>query len=488
MTPEQALRHVAELETELNSRQKAIRHRDEMYRGEQPLAYASPQFRQYHQSRYDGFADNWCGVVGDAPIERLEVVGIKPRSDDDSEARANDDLWRVWTDTESDHQADLAFLDAGVCSRSFALVWGNPADEDTPRVTWEHPSQAIVSYDPETGERRAGLKTWHDEDMQFATLYLPDQVWKFQRRRVATSSGKLWTPPSGLSAWPGGWEARQPAGDEMWPLPNPLGVVPLVEIQNRPRTLGPPLSDISGVIAMQNAINLMWSYLFNTADFASFPQRVILGAEMPKVPVLDDRGQVVGERPVDLEKFAVDRVVWLTSTDAKIDQWDAASLDVFTKVIEVQVGHVAAQTRTPQHYLVGKMANLSGDALKAAETGLVKKAEEKTKHYGRGIREIFRLVALAKGDPALARRVRSGRVMWADVESRSRAQTADELVKMKQIGFPFEFLAERYGLTPAEVAEVVAMRARELREASMADIDAIFGAEGAEPVSEDAVA
>lgn len=479
-TPEQAVRLVGELETELQTRRKVIEKNDAMYRGEQPLAYASPEFQKYHQGRYEGFSDNWCGVVGDAPIERLQVIGIKPRAEDNgSRSKANDDLWRVWIENEADYHADLSFLDAGVCSRAFALVWGNPDDEDTPRVTWEHPSQAIVSYDPETGRRRAGLKLWADDTVEFATLYLPTEIWKFQRRRVQTARGKLWTPSTALSAWPGGWEARQPESDQAWPIPNPMGEVPLVEIENRPRTLGEPISDIAGTISMQNAINLLWAYLFNTADFASFPQRVVLGAEPPKTPILNDQGQKVGERPLDLEKFSVERLLWLTGDKAKVDQWDAADLAVFTKVMEVQVAHIAAQTRTPQHYLIGKMANLSGDALKAAETGLVKKAEEKTSHYGRGVREVFRLIAEAKGDRQLASRVRGGTVMWADVESRSRAQTADELVKMRQIGFPFEFLAQRYGLTPTEVDEVVKMKAAELREAAMADIDNIFGREGA---------
>ncbi|MFM9815858.1 hypothetical protein ACKI16_46225, partial [Streptomyces scabiei] len=51
--------------------------------------------------------------------------------------------------------------------------------------------------------------------------------------------------------------------------------------------------------------------------------------------------------------------------------------------------------------------------------------------------------------------------LWADSESRSYAQLADALVKLKDIGFPFEWLALRYGLTPTEVADVVAMRERE---------------------------
>jgi hypothetical protein len=148
--------------------------------------------------------------------------------------------------------------------------------------------------------------------------------------------------------------------------------------------------------------------------------------------------------------------------DVRIGEWQAANLAMYTGLIEVAVGHVAAQTRTPQHYLIGKMANLAEGALLAAETGLVKRTEEKEIWTGQGLREMARLIALAKGEDAKAQALRSGRVLWKDAESRSHAQMADALLKLKQLGFPFEWLALRYGLTPTEVADVMAMRMREL--------------------------
>jgi hypothetical protein len=107
------------------------------------------------------------------------------------------------------------------------------------------------------------------------------------------------------------------------------------------------------------------------------------------------------------------------------------------------------------------MANLSGDALLAAETGLVKRVDEKKLWFGQALREVARLIYLARGEAAKAKAMRAGAVLWADSESRSHAQLADALVKLQTIGFPFEWLALRYGLTPTEVANVVAMRERE---------------------------
>jgi hypothetical protein len=169
----------------------------------------------------------------------------------------------------------------------------------------------------------------------------------------------------------------------------------------------------------------------------------------------------IGERPIDLKRFAVDRVLWIEDPNAKIAEWKASDLANYTGVLEVAVGHIAAQTRTPQHYLVGKMANLSGDALIAAETGLVKRCQEKQLWFGQALREVFQLIALAQGNDAKARAIRSGTVLWADTESRNIAQLTDSLLKLKQIGFPLEWLAARYGLTPPEVVDLMAMRERE---------------------------
>jgi hypothetical protein len=107
------------------------------------------------------------------------------------------------------------------------------------------------------------------------------------------------------------------------------------------------------------------------------------------------------------------------------------------------------------------MANLSGDALIAAETGLVKRAQEKQLWFGQALREVFELIALARGEDGKADALRGGSILWADAESRNIAQLTDSLLKLKQIGFPFEWLALRFGLTPTEVADLMLMRERE---------------------------
>ncbi|WP_031104292.1 phage portal protein [Streptomyces sp. NRRL S-146] len=485
----QALQLVSLLESELIRRRAEIDRNGEYYRGKQPLKFASDDFAKFHGDRYRDFSDNWVQVVADSPVERLDVTGFQASG----EEKADKDLWQVWQMNGLDGDSQLGFLGAVNSARSFVLVWGDPDDEDTPIVTFEDAAQCIVAYEPGSRvRRRAGLKRWQDGNVDYATLYLPDQLWKFERPLSRQDKSpqmadvddamRLWLPP-GAEERRRTWEPRdEMALGEPNPQPNPMGLVPLVELPNKPMLVDDPISDVSGVVAMQDAINLVWAQLFTASDYASFPQRVVLGAERPMIPKLNAAGQIVGKEPVDLAKFAVDRVAWITGKDAKIAEWQAANLQAYTAIIEVAVGHLAAQTRTPQHYLIGKMANLSGDALLAAETGLVKRVNEKKLWFGQALREVARLIYLARGEDAKAKAMRAGSVLWADSESRSYAQLADALVKLKDIGFPFEWLALRYGLTPTEVADVVAMREREAEMDPVAAATAMLARRpGAEP-------
>lgn len=491
-TQEEAVATLAKLIDELDQRRPDVDKYTNYYRGEQRLRFASDQFRDYFAARYSGFSDNWCGVVADSPAERLNVTGIRLKGQD---SEADDDSWRVWSENSCDADSGIAFVDAFVAKRTFVLVWGNPDDETTPDVTFEHPSQAVIGYEPGSRrKRRAAAKVWTDDKLEYATLYLADEVWKFQRPRTElvvnvtdsrpndfdgqrlTASGLVVIGSIGGS---GGWVQRVVDG-ESWPMDNPMGVVPMVELPNRPMLVGEPLSEVAGASAMQDAINLIWANLFTAADFSAFPQRIVLGAELPKIPILDENGQKIGERAIDLAKLTVDRIMWITSKDAKVAEWTATQLDNYTGVLEVAVGHLAAQTRTPQHYLVGKMANMSADALKAAETGLVKKVEERQVYFGEALKEVFALVALAQGDDAKAKAARGGTILWKDAEMRSEAQLVDALLKLQTIGFPFEFLAERYGLTPAQIDRVMQMRSDD-QQRVLADPAALFGPKPEQP-------
>ena len=469
LTVEQALPLVNSLYDKIRSRQTEIEKFDRYYRGEQSLRFASDIWREFHEQRYAKFSDNWCGVVTDAPAQRLKVSGIQ-LDGQSSYTDAERLLWSDWQRNDLERQSAQGILETLKSRRSFVLVW--PGD-DGPVATWEDPSQVAVSYDPEFPSRRtAALKTWSDDDYEYATLYRPEGLYKFERPTIRGAGIAL---PASFVRDDHGWKPREVPG-ERWPLVNPLGVVPMVEIRNRGPLRGDPLSEISGAVPMQDAINLLWAYLFTSADHASFPARVILGMEAPSIPKLDENGQDTGQRlPVDLKSLANGRLLFLNEDGANpsIDQWDAAKLDVFTEVIEVGVGHLAAQTRTPQHYLIlGRNANpAAADALTAAESGLVAKVGDLQLFMGADLREVNRLFALARGDMQLASLVAGGSIVWEDSENRSEAQKADAATKWASVGMPLEALIERFWTKdPAEVARIMEMAERQADDPTMARI------------------
>ncbi len=452
LTAAQAAMKVDRLYQKLSSRRPKIDKFERYFDGEQPLCYASDEWKKFHGQRFAGFADNWCGVVGSAAPELTEIAGI--RLGDDAEAMSDDErvLWRDWDANDGQAQSAQGFLSGAVTSRSFTLVWGT--DDDEPVMTWEHAAQCIVD-----GED--GLKAWIEDDRERVNLYRADEVWKFWRptwEQLAdagrTSSGLVL--PAG--AFGQGW---RPVEGETNPLPNPMGMMPLTEWPNRPMLGRGPISDIDGTVAMQDAANLMWAYLFGAADYASMPARVVMGQEPPKIPVLDDKGVKVGEKPVDIEALTRGRMLWLTGQATTIGQWDSAKLDVFTEVIDVMVKHIAAQTKTPINYM-GALSNVNGETLDGLRVPLHMKVRDGHKHLTAPARRTFRLMALARGNTAVAEACRTAEMLWRNPETATDAQTSDAALKDAQIGWSAAGILERrYGMSQAEIDRELARRRAE---------------------------
>ena len=462
MTADDALEKVNKLYRRLSLRRHDVTTLERYFRGEHPLAYASPEWRKIHEARYQGFSDNWCGVVGSAPAERTELFGFRLGSDADVLSDDERILWRDWELNDGPAQASQGFLMSTVAKRSFVTVWGDENDE--PKMTWEHPSQMIVEYDDEGAGRRreSALKVWLGDDEEYATLYTATDVWKFERPsnagefiQMRSDSGAF--VPTDISSGDGGWVPREEPG-EVWPLPHPMGRVPVVEFPNRPMLGGEPMSDIAGTMAMQDAINMLWAYLFVAGDYASMPARVVMGQQPPKVPILDANGQQIGEKPVDIEALTKGRMLWLTGDTTKIDQWAPATLDVFTDIINVAVRHISAQTRTPIYLVHGELGNVNGETLTGLDAPLVSKVRESHKFYTSPMREVFNLFALVRGNATVADACRTGVAQWKNPEVRSDAQISDAALKDKQIGWPFaSILEKRYGLAQPEIQRVMEM-------------------------------
>jgi len=410
----------------LDKQRASFEMMDAYYRGEPPrLPWLPEQAQQEFYRLLALTRSNYMGLVIDSQVERQQVEGFRVGA----ELSADKPTWDIWQANYFDAGSDQVLLEAAICGCSYALVAPNPDKPKRPFIYAEHPTQAVVEYEPGTGrrERAAGLKLWQDdwEGQLMATLYLPDGVYKFVApRRTA-----------GVMAAPD-WKHREVSG-ERWPAPNPLGLVPLVEVANNPRLLTGGVSEIADVIAIQDRICKTIADRLMTQDFGAFPQRWAVG-----FPDVDSAGN---KNVIDIGR---DRMVTSDVQETKFGQWDAAPLDPYSAAKREDVKDIASRTRTPAQYLLGEMSNVNGETLKASESGLVSKVRQRNRSAGEGMEDIARLARLAAGLGSADVPIET---IWRSPEYRTDAELVDALLKMSTLGVPREALWERWGASQVEI-------------------------------------
>jgi hypothetical protein len=448
---------LASLDRELTARIALVRKFENYYAGKHPLAFATEKFREAFGGLFAELSSNWCELIVDASVERLTIEGFRFSTD----KGGDDDAWNIWQANALDVESDMAHTEAGKTGWAYTIVGPNPDDPDTPIITVEHPSQVIVRH--AAGNRRkrvAALKKWlADDGHAMATVYLPDAIHRFRSK----------------AKWRGGssirWD-RRPGAEE--PVPNRIGVVPVVEIANKPSMLAGGRSDLASAIPLQNAINKLCSDMIVAAEYAAFRQRWATGVDIPDDPATG--------KPMDPKKFLSDVArIWAVSDDqAKFGDFGVTELGNYVKAMETLIQQLAAQTRTPPHYLLGQSGAFpSGESLKATETGLVKKIDRKQKAFGEGWEETMRLAFLYRGDRDRGTDMKVNTI-WTDPETSSEGELVDALVKMATLGVPQEELWRRWHVPQEQIDRWKTMQTEDAARAGLLDFTGGAGDQGAD--------
>lgn len=429
---------LARLGAQLDEQTKRALAFEAYYVGKHPMQFATSKFRETFGYLFSEFADNWCGVVIDASLERLAVQGF--RFGADATYEGDKDAWAIWQANDLDADSVVAHLEAIKTGSAFVIVDGG----DPPLITVESPLEVTVAFAPGSMHRRvAALKRWRDErNYLHATLYLPEGTYRFvSEDAIADGSTKIeWVP------------------DDPPSVSNPFGsIVPVLPLVNNPSMIGGGRSDLHPVIDIQNAINKLCTDMVVASEYASFRQRWATGVEIPKDPVTG----LPNEAAVGRFLSSVSRM-WVVDDDkAQFGDFNVTDLSNYVRAIEMLIQHLAAQTRTPPHYLTSGLGQWpSGDSLKASEVGLVAKVKRKQLDFSDTWEEAMRLAFLALGDQQRARAI-DAEVIWADPEFRSEGERVDALVKMRTLGVPLEALWSRWGASPQEIQRWRTMQERE---------------------------
>lgn len=426
---------------------------DAYYEGKQPLTYMHPEILREVQDRIQPVVIGWPQLVVDTVEERLDVEGFRLPD----EEQADKDLWRVWQDNDLDEGSQLGHVDALVMRRAYVAVGTNEDDADTPLVTVESPLEVFADSDPRNRRTRAALRRVQETNSiarvseRYATLYLPDET--------------IWYD------WGGGW--REIDRDE-----HNLGEVPVVPLVNRAR-LRPSRrtgtgalrtqyghSELSPIIPLSDAANKLATDMMLAAEFVAIPLRGFFGIEP------GDFQDEQGNKLTALQAI-MGRLLTLANKEGSQFEFAAAQLNNFHNAINELARLVAAVAGLPASYLGFTTDNpASADAIRSAESRLVKRAERKQRAFGGTWERVMRLVRRFQAgdwDPRLKRL----EVQWRDASTPTIAQRADATMKLYNLPKPIitrRQAREDLRYTAAQIRRMEADDAREMAMDPIAEI------------------
>ena len=188
-----------------------------------------------------------------------------------------------------------------------------------------------------------------------------------------------------------------------------------------------------------------------------------LAAEKPSVgdPVLDSNGQEIPlPMRVNHKRFIIGE-----DSDSKIGQLEATDVRPLLAGLADRVKYFFSISQTPASYGVGEMANLSAEALNAAEIAKTRRDDYVKMVLAELYERMFRLAMHIEGHESRAADL-SMEIVWADTDPHSIGMIADAFGKMAdQLGIPVEVLWEELpNMTPGKLKKWLRAREREREE------------------------
>jgi len=333
------------------------------YDGEHPLKYTAERLREVFNKLDVKFIENWCAVVIDATMDRINLTGFQVA---DNEA-ATDALNDAFVATELNLDSDDAHLAALVCGEAFIIVWKDEEDAAI-QAFYNDPRSCHVEYDPSNPRKKLwAAKWWIDAEQKYRlTLYYPDRLEYYVSTKKAenVSSADAFVP------------AEVPSAD------NPFGVIPVFHLRRDRRKVQ---SELSSVLTTQDAVNKLLSDMMVAAEFGAFRQRYVIAQAEPgrlrnapneiwAIPGGDGSGQ-----PTSVGEF---------------EQTDLAG---YLTAIDKLAAAIAIITRTPKHYMFAQGGDPSGDALVAMEAPLNKKVDRYIERFTATWRKVAAFMAALQG-------------------------------------------------------------------------------------------
>lgn len=324
------------------------------YEGEQPLIYSRERLREIFSEINARFTQNWCAVVVDSALERIQ---FREYTVSDNET-AEEKLRAVSDANELTLVADDVHMAALVCGEAFVIA---ELSEDGPQAYYNDPRLCHVFYESSNPRKMRFAAKWWQDDNEFVrmNLYYPDRIEYYVTRSEAVL-------PDGRAMSPENAPSVVQNADALIPADPPVASseysrIPIFHFRRDHRAIR---SELVNIIEPQDGLNKLLNDMMVAAEFGAFKQRwIITQAEIGKlknnpseiwrIPPAAD-----GDQPVTLGEFS--------PTD----------LNNYLVGIDKFANAIAIISRTPKHYFMNVAGAPSGESLIAMEAPLNKKCQK----------------------------------------------------------------------------------------------------------------
>ncbi len=422
---------------ELSARRGRLEFYENYYRGRHRLAFATTKFREAFGMLFAAFSDNLCKPVVNATLDRLEVTGwaVANAPEGVSTEEAKKAARALWDLSKLDLMSGRVHKEALIKGDAYVMVW--PDEGGMPRFYFQRPECVYLEYsDEDPGRILWAAKTWEaDDDRQRVNVYFPDRVEK-------------WVTPKPVSRHQVKATAFVPFEEEEGgpEIPNPYARVPIFHFAPEGGDGEEGTPELCDATSIQDALNKSVCDLLVAMEFASFPQRYAIGLEVEVDPAT---GKPVGAPPF---QAGPGRIWSMGNTEGSFGSFPTADVEKLAGVADGFRLEMARVTGTPLSYMaLTGTSNVSGDALKALDARMVKKAKRRQREFGAvwadAMNFAFSVAAKAGGASANGLQVVP---VWEPAEYVNPKERADVAAIEKDLGIPLEVVFEHYGAEEAD--------------------------------------
>lgn len=314
----------------LAKQSKEYRMAHDYYVGDHPVRYATEAMRDIFRRVETKFVMNWVGVVVNASLERLVFKGWDSESKD-----KNNTLDELYRELKIEILSERIHRDVLISKNGFVIF---DKISGVIKPYYNSPNQVYVEYSEEDEDVvEFAVKVWVDEEFEHLHVYYPNRIETYRKKKSKTLSVD-------------GFE-------QLEDKENPFGKIPVVHFKME-------YDELTGILPLQDAINMMFSNMMVNSEFSTFPQRyIITNAEVDSVVseaghLLKIPASVTGEE------------------QTKLGQFEPMGLDIHLSAIDSLANELMIISRTPKHYLTQSLANLAAETVQIMEAPLVKKVTQ----------------------------------------------------------------------------------------------------------------